>query len=141
MLPAMVLLTVLMLPDHMYNVNKRFYKIVAVISFAILAVLSLGGTHDYLAWNRARWDALNYLTTEMKVSPANIDGGFEFNGWNNTGVNQWGRTDKSWWFVNNDDYAIAFGKIDNFTVFRKFEFTQYMPYKTSYIYILKKIMR
>ena len=44
-------------------------------------ILTIGATHDYLSWNRVRWQALHNLMQEPQISPNDIDGGFEFNGW------------------------------------------------------------
>lgn len=57
-----------------------------VYLFMILFVLIIGlfsslSTHDYLAWNRARWQAVDYLTKDQTVSMHNIDAGYEVNGW------------------------------------------------------------
>jgi hypothetical protein len=44
--------------------------------FALFGVLA---AHDYLAWNRARWQVLNALMT-AGYPPGALDGGFEFSG-------------------------------------------------------------
>lgn len=53
----------------------------AVAGLVLYGAFAVAGTHDYLSLNRARWQALNRLMKEGHVSPARIDGGFEFNGW------------------------------------------------------------
>jgi len=53
----------------------------AAIFLGAYGVLSVAGTHDYLAWNRARWQAVTELIEEQGVSPKTIDGGFEVSGW------------------------------------------------------------
>ncbi len=54
------------------------------VAFALAAAMGLASvalTHDYLAWNRARWEALRALMRDEGIPAARIDGGFEFNGW------------------------------------------------------------
>ena len=53
----------------------------ALVLVAIYALFSVAATHDYLAWNRVRWNALQELTREAKVPFDRIQGGFEFYGW------------------------------------------------------------
>jgi hypothetical protein len=62
----------------------RWKSSITALSLAAVlvgAALTVAATHDYLSWNRARWQALNDLMRYENVSPSEIDGGFEFNGW------------------------------------------------------------
>ena len=54
----------------------------AGISIAVLAMFCVTATHDYMEWNRIRWDMGRSLL-EQGVDPLAIVGGFEFNAWNN----------------------------------------------------------
>jgi hypothetical protein len=38
----------------------------------------VAGTHDYLSWNRVRWEAVTFLVTERRVAAETIDGGEEY---------------------------------------------------------------
>ena len=53
----------------------------ALVLLAIYALFSVAATHDYLAWNRIRWNALQELIREAKIPFDRIQGGFEFYGW------------------------------------------------------------
>lgn len=56
----------------------------AIVSAAPLAAFGLVAVvfaHDYLALNRARWDAAYHLVHERRIDPAHIDGGLAVNGW------------------------------------------------------------
>jgi len=44
-----------------------------------LFAFSIAATHDYLSWNRARWQAASHLERELGIAAAEIDGGFEYN--------------------------------------------------------------
>lgn len=53
------------------------------IAWALVATIgffAVAGTRDYLAWNRARWQGIDYLMRDLGVAPLAIDGGYEFNG-------------------------------------------------------------
>jgi hypothetical protein len=109
----------------------------AIIIIFIFSTFSVLATHDYLAWNRARWQGLNYLVNDLKKAPNMIDGGFEFNGWYQSApINS--SENKSWWFVDNDKYILTFGPIQNFTILKAFPYTQYIPFEKRNIYILTK---
>ncbi|MBI1225289.1 MAG: hypothetical protein GC192_08635 [Bacteroidetes bacterium] len=103
---------------------------------AIMAGYAITATHDYFSWNRARWQALHYLTDEMGVKRNQIDGGFEFNGWYKPGPKFNGKW-KSWWWVDKDDYVVAFGDIRVFTKQKGFPYERWLPPSVDSIYILK----
>ena len=52
----------------------------AVVLTLAYGVFAVGATHDYLEWNRARWNAASDLL-RRDISSKHINGGFEFNGW------------------------------------------------------------
>lgn len=121
------------------NLNRIISFTISSLIIVIFLIFSITATHDYLSWNRARWQALNYLTKELKISYKDIDGGFEFNGWYGYDQNYKKTTDKSWWWVINDEYRITFGMVPNYSTFRIFTYPSWVQMKTNDIYILKKL--
>lgn len=113
---------------------------VALILALFLTWFSIGGTHDYLSWNRARWQALHYLIDDLHVPPRLIDGGYEFNGLYNFNENLrfFGESGKSWWWVDRDDYVIAFGSIPGYEIIRSFQCARWLPRGKGSICILHK---
>lgn len=101
----------------------------------IFAYFTITGTHDYLAWNRAKWQALNQLTTEQGIAPHMIDGGFEFNGWNIL-PSYSGKYIRKWW-VYRDDYVIAFGDIEGYKKIEEYSFSRWMPLGKNKIFVLE----
>lgn len=96
-------------------------RMISLVSLAVMAAYSLIATTDYHAWQEARWNALVGLMEDQQVDPKQIDGGFEFNGWYETGPkNPSGKDSKSWWFVNEDEYAVARGSFYCYEIARKF---------------------
>jgi len=51
------------------------------ILLVFVSLFSIITVHDYLAWNRARWEVLRDLTAEQDLPPSEIDGGYEWAGW------------------------------------------------------------
>ncbi len=105
----------------------RFPRMAGLLLF-LMAAFSITATHDYLAWNRARWQLLEHLINQKGISPAEIDGGFEFNGWYDTGPrNPIRRYGKGWWFVDEDAYAVSFGPLDCYEPYRAAPFPRWLP--------------
>ncbi len=103
-------------------------------------VFSFLGTHDYLSWNRSRWEVLNDLVEVQKISPESIDGGFEFNGLHFYSPYQVKTPGKSWWWVKDDLYLVTFGPVEGYESIGKHSFNRWLPPRTGYIYTLKKIL-
>ncbi len=59
--------------------KTRLFRPVA-FAWALFFVFSLVCLQDYMAWNRARWSAIESLRTEWHAPDSEIDGGYEFNG-------------------------------------------------------------
>jgi hypothetical protein len=121
----------------------RKMKLVFTLSLGIallIACYSICGTHDYLSWNRARWQAIRHLMMEEGVSPNLIDAGYEFNGLYLFNRNQsvWHPGPKSWWWVDKDDYVIAFGPIPGYRTIGKFAYKNWLPIGMRNVYVLRK---
>jgi hypothetical protein len=85
-LPEMALLGLLIASEAMTSNGTRFRTSPPrVIGSATLALVYLGfgifSAHDYIAWNRSRWEAGRSLTVDPSIVADDIDGGFEFNAW------------------------------------------------------------
>lgn len=119
--------------------QSRAWKPASIAALILIAVFSIVATHDYLAWNRARWQALDHLTKEMKITPDRIDGGFEFNGWHREPDAE--RTyggGRSWWWVTSDKYAVTFGPMDGYSVVKEYPYFRFLPWGESRMYIIRK---
>ncbi len=116
--------------------KKRLWIAGAMLLF--MATFSITATHDYLAWNRARWAALDFLTKEKNITPDRIDGGFEFNGWHRTAQQKEQPGPKSDWWVDDDEFVIAFGKMDDYQKTMGFPYTRWLPPGVDSIYVLKR---
>lgn len=102
------------------------------------AVFSVAATHDYLSWNRTRWMATSDLMQKDKISPKQIDGGYEFNGWYLYDAKYDHNPKKSWWWVVDDEYVIASGPVPGYRELRRYPFQRWLLQRVSYVYVLKK---
>jgi len=114
------------------------------IYFALLMLLfsgifTIGATHDYLSWNRVRWQALNNLMQKYQILPSYIDGGFEFNGWYLYNSKYQRSPDKSSWWVDRDDYIISFGSQNGYEEVKRYSFSKWLPVGPENILVLHKI--
>jgi 4-amino-4-deoxy-L-arabinose transferase-like glycosyltransferase len=105
---------------------------------ALFMVFTTCGTHDYFAWNKARWTALHDLTRNKLASPTDIDGGFEFNGLNLYDPEFRTTRDKSWWWVHNDTYLLTFGAVQGYSTIKEYPYKKWMPPADASIYLLQK---
>ncbi|HTB32746.1 MAG TPA: glycosyltransferase family 39 protein [Bacteroidia bacterium] len=97
-------------------------------------------THDYISWNRARYQATDYLTKDLKISLLKMDGGYEFNGWYVDKVFPPHPKDplRSFWFVDDDEYMVTFHNLEGYEIIKQFPYPNYVPHTERYIYVLHR---
>jgi hypothetical protein len=114
-----------------------------------LAVYAVAGTHDYMSWNRARYQALDRVMAGG-VEVTSIDGGMDFNGWHlSQTVDRWPdkesarpgqpATRKSWWWVVDDLYVTSFRPLPGYRVHERADFDRWLPPGTGSVFILERI--
>src|SRR5581483_3330268 len=93
---------------------------VAGISLIIVAIFSIAGTAEYLAWNRARWHAYRWLESRG-VTLDQMDGGYEINAMLalRTGQKFLG---KPGFAVHDDRYIIAFNDVPGYKTLATFPY-------------------
>jgi 4-amino-4-deoxy-L-arabinose transferase-like glycosyltransferase len=98
----------------------------AALVLALFALFSVLAVRDYFAWNRARWTLLERWL-QAGASPAAIDGGFEFNGWFTYDPTYRRRPGRSWWWVQDDQYLVAFTPIAGYRVVDREPYQRLLP--------------
>ncbi|CAB3729975.1 hypothetical protein LMG27174_05704 [Paraburkholderia rhynchosiae] len=78
-----------------------------MLALLLMCAFSVAGTHDYMNWNRARWQLLQQLAADG-VAPQRIDGGFQFNGLHMYDPAYVATSAKSFWWVHDDEYIVQF---------------------------------
>src|SRR6185312_6571387 len=109
-----------------------------ILSYSIIfliGVTTIIGTHDYMEWNRCKWEALNYLTKECNISPRKIDGGYEFNGWYNIRSFD-GKATRSCIYVDDDEYIVTHNTgFGGYKIIKQFTYRNYFPFEEKTMYI------
>ena len=106
------------------NISK-LQQTLALAWITVVLILSSIATHDYFAWNRARWDAIRYAES-IGASPETMDGGFEYNGYYR--FEQRPRisvSGKSFWWVKDDEFAVTFSEVPGYELLRSFPVNRY----------------
>lgn len=111
----------------------------SIVLITVYGGYTVAATHDYLAWNRTRWVATNDLMQQDNVSPKQIDGGYEFNGWYLYDAKYKQTPKKSWWWVVDDEYIIASGPIAGYAPMRRYIFDRWLLQRASDVWVLRRI--
>jgi hypothetical protein len=111
----------------------------AVACMTIYATFAVSGTHDYIAWNRARWQAQDDLVLTRGVAPNQIDGGYEFNGWTQHVPRYAPKTRPDyWWGDSGETYVLAFGPIASYREIGRYPVARWLPSTWPAILVLRK---
>jgi hypothetical protein len=125
----------------------------AVITAALIACYSTAAQHDYMSWNRARWQALSELTSSG-VGPELIDGGIEFNYLSDpslsddlvlaphtfVNVHRGGRDTARlrWWSVRGEKYVVSLCQLPGYTIKNTYPYWRALACKQEQIYLLER---
>jgi hypothetical protein len=116
-------------------------RIAVAMWVALAFILGVAATHDYFAWNRARWDAI-HAAERLGATPDTLDGGFEYNAYYRfeikpriTGIG------KSWWWIADDRYVVAFSVPPGFVERARFDVDRWLARTPPAIYLLERTGR
>ncbi|MFK8006060.1 MAG: ArnT family glycosyltransferase [Saprospiraceae bacterium] len=138
-LVAIPFLILMLFPQNANFSIPRLLKIVGHIALATIILFSIGATHDYLSWNRARWEAANYSHQVLQLEPAEINGGLEYKKWFGIFFNRPpGYQGLEDWESLREHYIISHSEQCLFTTLKSFPYTRYFPPKRDAIYLLEK---
>jgi hypothetical protein len=104
---------------------------------ALALALGVAATHDYFAWNRARWDAIR-MAESLGGNPASIDGGFEYNGFRRFEIQPESLEGKSWYWVRDDLYVVAFSLVPGYDPVRSFRVKRWLPRTPAEVKLLRR---
>jgi hypothetical protein len=142
--PAIPLLTMALIAPMVWTTASTVDASRAMrrTAFALLVaygLLAIGGTRDYLEWNRTRWTALAQLMRDDGVQPQDIDGGFEFNGlYLYRPPFKTVLSEKSWWWVQRDTYQVGFGPVPGYSIVRQYTYQHWLPWHVQTVVVLRK---
>ncbi|MBD2343412.1 ArnT family glycosyltransferase [Anabaena subtropica] len=143
----------------MNNVYKNKPSLKAVIICLVMLIFCGGftitATHDYLSWNRVRWQAINDLMQESQISPHQINGGFEFNGWyfgnrleicNPEYQQNTQQTSINWgdftclWGQGEYKYTVSFVPKAAYELEKEYSFKRWLPWRDEKLFVLRKVI-
>jgi hypothetical protein len=114
----------------------------AAIAIAVIigfGAFSVAATHDFLAWNRARWAATDHLMHEEHIQPQRIDGGYEFNGHFLYDRKYTATLGKSWWWVVDDEYVIATADLPGYQRIGDYPYGRWLPPYGMSVVVLHRV--
>lgn len=108
----------------------------ALTMIAVIGILSVAGTRDFMEMKRAQYKAQQYVMTQMHLDPCSFDGGFEFNGYHCYDNAFRPIPGKSWWWVHEERALLSLGPLPGYRVQRVFPFSRLVgPHGGIYVLI------
>ncbi|HEY9713588.1 MAG TPA: hypothetical protein V6C72_08955, partial [Chroococcales cyanobacterium] len=130
----------------------KFHAALACLLVILFGAYSTCAEQDYMAWNRARWQALSELE-QNGVHSSEIDGGMEYNFWRDIklgadldlhGTNFFNihrgekpRSSWRWWSINGERYIISFSPVPDYEVVATHRYFSALTMSYHEIYTLK----
>jgi hypothetical protein len=110
----------------------------AGIAIAALSLFCVAAMHDYMEWNRIRWDMGRSLL-EQGVNPLFIVGGFEFNAWYNydTFVARGNIANVYHWWYDRRDYIISTSLQQGYDLLGKKEYFSWVHRRPIPLYLIQ----
>jgi hypothetical protein len=127
------------------GVNDRENGAVNTISFSAAGIglaafmaFSVAANHDYMEWNRIRWEMGRNLLAGG-VDPLSIVGGFEFNAWYNydTFLARGNISKVRQWWYDRRDYLISMTPQDGYEIKQKKSYYSWVHLRPISIYLLR----
>lgn len=116
-------------------------RFAAAVWVALALGLGIAATHDYFAWNRARWEAI-HAAERLGATPDTLDGGFEYNAYYRFEIKpRLTAAGKSWWWIADDHYAVAFSVVPGFAERARFGVPRWLARTPAVIFLLERADR
>lgn len=124
---------------YLQSTDFKASRVLITCGITACIIISTATTHDYLSLNRARWQATYELVNTQHISPTNIDGGFEVNGWYSDGFKNYNPLHTGrWWWVNNDTYVISPMPLNGYSIQESIPLNSCISFRFQNLYILKR---
>ena len=120
--------------DLEVNWQKAGSWIIISVFVIVMGFFSIAATRDYLAWNQARWDVAKELV-DSGISPQQIDGGFEYNGWNGVSFDKFGK-----WNPDQFEYVLSFTPMDDYEIFMKRPYNHHFALVSRIVTVVSEIL-
>ena len=103
----------------------------------LLTAFSIVATADFMDWNRAKHQAFLYLQ-EKGISIQEMDAGYEYNGFYNYHFPRQEKEGRSFWWVTDDRYLIAFGPVKGYRTLASFPYFRCLFFRQDAIRVLER---
>ena len=114
----------------------RWTAVAAALLLGINAAIGILGTKDYIAWNAARWAALHDLESRG-IRPADIDGGYEYNGMTSYDpARPLGSV--GWWSRADAKYRVSFAQDAGWATVASYPYRTLLPPSQRQLFVLRK---
>jgi hypothetical protein len=122
-----------------YASSRQPWRHGFALGFLLCAIaLTAAATHDYFAWNRARWDAIR-AAEKLGATPATLDGGFEYNGFYGFESRSGGpQPGKSWWWIKDDLFIVAFVPVTGYQEIAAFPVRRWLRRTPPVVRLLRR---
>lgn len=117
LLPA----TIILLFNRNSKSPSRLFKYNSLVFVFLIGLFSVCATHDYLSWNRVRWEVITKLK-ESGVRPDHIQGGAEYTTWY-----YFSEEEDSWWEKIIPVYTLVFNPATNDTIVETYSYERWLP--------------
>jgi len=128
LLPLFPVTIVFLFADKKLDIS-RISKYFAMFFLGALTWFSVFATHDYLSWNRVRWEVLEGLQ-EKGVSVNHIQGGVEFTTWHH-----FSETQDAWWENVIPVYTLVFNPKKEDVIVGEYSYSKWLSGKGK-IYVI-----
>ncbi len=102
-----------------------------MVLLALFLIADVAATHDYLAWQRARWSAVEYLS-ERGAQPAQIRAGFEVDRYG-----PWGEPRTSSADHVSPFYLVAISPVEGHQTLQAVPVDRWLPFTASQVLVLR----
>jgi hypothetical protein len=116
------------------KVPQKIYQYFAFGFLGLLTWFSVCATHDYLSWNRTRWNALNELV-DSGIPKNQIQGGVEYITWNFFSEDQ-----EKWWKNVTPVYTLVFKPKEGDKVIKEYTYSRWLLGKGELYLVYDKSM-
>lgn len=116
----------------------RFRVVAGVGLLGLLGFFTVAGTHDYLAWNRTRWDTARHLVQDRGVDLGDLDAGIEFNAWHRYRFPGEDRATPAGSWSGTRRVVLAFGPLEGYEILEVRFFDRWLPAGPDRIFVLAR---
>ena len=111
-------IAIVFLGANYQTIPKKTTQYFAYGFLGLLTWFSVCATHDYLSWNRVRWNALNELVASG-IPKNQIQGGVEYVTWN-----FFSEEEDKWWESVTPVYTLVFEPSSTDTVIKEYRYSR-----------------